>query len=172
MAPLPSVDDVVNPSGHRLGTAEVESAILEHSQVAEAAVVGFPHDLKGEGVRRGGEGFPTALSSNPLSPSAGIYAFVVIKAGAKETPQVAKEIREVVRKVIGPLAAPDHVMVRCRGRGKRGEEGRVQDFDRVVGCRLCRTCPRRGRVRLCAGCCARLRPTRWVGSGSKGVLRR
>lgn len=79
------VDDVLNISGHRLGTAEIESAVLVHSQVAEAAVVGYPHDIKGQGI----------------------YIFVVLKTGVAETEEMRKEIIEVIRQEIGPIATPD-----------------------------------------------------------------
>ena len=79
------VDDVINVSGHRIGTAEVESALVLHPQVAEAAVVGFPHDLKGQGI----------------------YAYVTLKAGIAESEGLRKELTAWVRKEIGPIATPD-----------------------------------------------------------------
>ncbi len=79
------VDDVINVSGHRIGTAEVESALVLHPQVAEAAVVGFPHDLKGQGI----------------------YAYVTLKAGVAESEDLRKELIAWVRKEIGPIATPD-----------------------------------------------------------------
>ncbi len=79
------VDDVINVSGHRLGTAEVESALVAHHQVAEAAVVGFPHDLKGQGI----------------------YAYVTLVADVEPTEALRKELVTWVRKEIGPIAAPD-----------------------------------------------------------------
>jgi acetyl-CoA synthetase len=79
------VDDVINVSGHRLGTAEVESALVGHPQVAEAAVVGAPHDIKGQGI----------------------YAFVTLKADAKPSEALRKELVAHVRHEIGPIAAPD-----------------------------------------------------------------
>ncbi|MFW5927307.1 MAG: acetate--CoA ligase, partial [Wenzhouxiangella sp.] len=81
------VDDVINVSGHRLGTAEVESALVEHSAVAEAAVVGFPHDIKGQGV----------------------YAYVTLMEGREGDDALAKELVEWVRKEIGPIATIDHL---------------------------------------------------------------
>jgi acetyl-CoA synthetase len=81
------VDDVINVSGHRLGTAEIESALVAHHDVAEAAVVGFPHDLKGQGI----------------------YAFVTLKAGVEPTDQLRRELVMWVRKEIGAIAAPDHL---------------------------------------------------------------
>ncbi len=81
------VDDVINVSGHRLGTAEIESALVGHHHVAEAAVVGFPHDIKGQGI----------------------YAFVTLKAGAEPTDQLRRELMMWVRQEIGPFATPDHV---------------------------------------------------------------
>jgi len=79
------VDDVINVSGHRLGTAEVESALVSHPTVAEAAVVGFPHELKGQGI----------------------YAYVTLKAGEEYTDELKKELVKHVRKEIGPIATPD-----------------------------------------------------------------
>ena len=79
------VDDVINVSGHRLGTAEIESAINEHAAVAESAVVGFPHDIKGQGI----------------------YAYVTLRAGTAPDEDTKKEIVQTVRKVIGPIASPD-----------------------------------------------------------------
>ncbi len=79
------VDDVLNVSGHRLGTAEVESALVAHPKVAESAVVGFPHDIKGQGI----------------------YAFVTLKQGIEPTDDLRKELIQHVRKEIGPIASPD-----------------------------------------------------------------
>ncbi len=79
------VDDVLNVSGHRLGTAEIESALVAHPKVAEAAVVGFPHDVKGQGI----------------------YAFVTVKQGVDPTEDLRKELIQHVRKEIGPIASPD-----------------------------------------------------------------
>ncbi|MEO8466944.1 MAG: acetyl-coenzyme A synthetase, partial [Gammaproteobacteria bacterium] len=81
------VDDVINVAGHRLGTAEVESALVAHPKVAEAAVVGFPHDLKGQGI----------------------YAYVTLKTGEEPTEALRKELVAWVRKEIGPIASPDFV---------------------------------------------------------------
>jgi len=81
------VDDVMNVSGHRIGTAEVESALVSHPKVAEAAVVGFPHDIKGQGI----------------------YAYVTLIAGEAQTDELLKELVAWVRKEIGPIAAPDHL---------------------------------------------------------------
>ena len=78
-------DDVINVSGHRLGTAEIESAIDEHSAVAEAAVVGFPHEIKGQGI----------------------YAYVTLREGFKPDETVKQEIIQTIRTVIGPIATPD-----------------------------------------------------------------
>jgi len=83
------VDDVINVSGHRMGTAEIESALVAHPKVAEAAVVGFPHEIKGQGI----------------------FAFVVLKERWDETPELAGELRNEVRHHIGPLAQPDHILV-------------------------------------------------------------
>jgi acetyl-CoA synthetase len=79
------VDDVINVSGHRLGTAEIESALVAHGHVAEAAVVGYPHELKGQGI----------------------YAFVTLMHGAAESPELRKELSQTVRRQIGPIATPD-----------------------------------------------------------------
>ncbi len=79
------VDDVINVSGHRMGTAEVESALVAHVQVAEAAVVGMPHEVKGQGI----------------------YAFVTLNAGEEPTEALRAELRQWVRKEIGPIASPD-----------------------------------------------------------------
>ena len=79
------VDDVINVSGHRLGTAEVESALVAHSKVAEAAVVGYPHDIKGQGI----------------------YAYVTLKAGVVSTEELRKELVAWVAKEIGAIAKPD-----------------------------------------------------------------
>ncbi len=79
------VDDVINVSGHRMGTAEVESALVAHAKVAEAAVVGMPHDIKGQGI----------------------YAYVTLNAGEAESDAVRKELVQWVRKEIGPIATPD-----------------------------------------------------------------
>ena len=81
------VDDVINVSGHRLGTAEVESALVAHAEVAEAAVVGYPHDVKGQGI----------------------YAYVTLVAGAEPTEELRGALIGRVRKEIGPIAAPDLV---------------------------------------------------------------
>ena len=81
------VDDVINVSGHRIGTAEVESALVSHPKVAEAAVVGFPHDIKGQGI----------------------YAYVTLIAGEAQTEELQKELVAWVRKEIGPIASPDHL---------------------------------------------------------------
>ncbi len=81
------VDDVINVSGHRLGTAEVESALVSHEAVAEAAVVGFPHEIKGQGI----------------------YAYVVLKAGVEKSEELKKELAQHVRKEIGPIATPDRI---------------------------------------------------------------
>ena len=79
------VDDVINVSGHRLGTAEIESAINEHGSVAESAVVGYPHDIKGQGI----------------------YAYVTLREGITPSDALKAEIVQLVRKIIGPIATPD-----------------------------------------------------------------
>jgi len=79
------VDDVINVSGHRLGTAEIESALVAHEAVAEAAVVGYPHDIKGQGV----------------------YAYVTLKSGVAPSDDLRKSLILWVRQEIGPFAAPD-----------------------------------------------------------------
>jgi len=81
------VDDVINVAGHRLGTAEIESALVAHTKVAEAAVVGFPHDIKGQGI----------------------YAYVTLMAGEEPTEALRKELVAWVRKEIGPIATPDFI---------------------------------------------------------------
>jgi acetyl-CoA synthetase len=81
------VDDVLNVAGHRLGTAEIESAMVAHPAVAEAAVVGCPHDIKGQGI----------------------YVYVTLKAGVEATEALRKELREHVRKEISPIATPDYI---------------------------------------------------------------
>jgi acetyl-CoA synthetase len=79
------VDDVLNVSGHRMGTAEVESAMVAHPAVAEAAVVGYPHDIKGQGI----------------------YVYVTTVAGVETSDELRNELRQWVRKEIGPIASPD-----------------------------------------------------------------
>ena len=79
------VDDVINVSGHRMGTAEVESALVAHPKVAEAAVVGYPHDIKGQGI----------------------YCYVTLMSGAEPSDELRVELRNWVRKEIGPIASPD-----------------------------------------------------------------
>ncbi|WP_198246466.1 acetate--CoA ligase [methane-oxidizing endosymbiont of Gigantopelta aegis] len=79
------VDDVINVSGHRMGTAEIESALVLHDDVAEAAVVGFPHDIKGQGI----------------------YAYVTLNVGVKPSETLRQELIQQVRKEIGPIATPD-----------------------------------------------------------------
>jgi len=79
------VDDVINVSGHRMGTAEVESALVAHKNVSEAAVVGYPHDIKGQGI----------------------YCYVTLMAGEKPSDELRLELRNWVRKEIGPIASPD-----------------------------------------------------------------
>ena len=81
------IDDVINVSGHRIGTAEVESALVSHAKVAEAAVVGMPHEIKGQGI----------------------YAYVTLKAGEAKSDELKKELVAHVRKEIGPIATPDKI---------------------------------------------------------------
>ena len=81
------VDDVINVSGHRMGTAEVESALVSHEDVAEAAVVGFPHAIKGQGI----------------------YAYVTLMANNNPSEELRKKLVSWVRKEIGPIATPDHI---------------------------------------------------------------
>ena len=85
---LGRVDDVINVSGHRMGTAEVENAINEHPKVIESAVVGFPHDIKGQGI----------------------YAFVICEP-ADSSVHLSEEIKDTVRMIIGPIAKPDQVQI-------------------------------------------------------------
>ncbi|MGB7914094.1 MAG: acetyl-coenzyme A synthetase, partial [Rhodomicrobium sp.] len=79
------VDDVINVAGHRMGTAEVESALVAHAKVAEAACVGYPHSLKGQGI----------------------YVYVTLMTGVEPTEALRTELRNWVRQEIGPIAAPD-----------------------------------------------------------------
>jgi acetyl-CoA synthetase len=79
------VDDVINVSGHRMGTAEVESALVAHEKVSEAAVVGYPHDIKGQGI----------------------YCYVTLMSGEEPSDELRLELRNWVRKEIGPIASPD-----------------------------------------------------------------
>ncbi|MCI2395144.1 acetate--CoA ligase [Aliiroseovarius sediminis] len=81
------VDDVINVSGHRMGTAEVESALAAHAKVSEAAVVGFPHEIKGQGI----------------------YCYVTLLEGVEYTDELKTELRNWVRQEIGPIASPDHI---------------------------------------------------------------
>ena len=81
------IDDVINVSGHRIGTAEVESALVSHEKVTEAAVVGMPHEIKGQGI----------------------YAFVTLKVGEEESEALKQELVAHVRKEIGPIATPDKI---------------------------------------------------------------
>ena len=84
------VDDVINVSGHRLGTAEVESALVSNKNVSESAVVGFPHSIKGQGI----------------------YAFVTLKSGIKiNEDDVVQDLLKTVREVIGPIATPDYIQL-------------------------------------------------------------
>ena len=79
------MDDVINVSGHRMGTAEVESALVAHPKVAEAAVVGYPHEIKGQGI----------------------YCYVTLMSGEEPSDELRVELRNWVRKEIGPIASPD-----------------------------------------------------------------
>jgi len=81
------IDDVINVSGHRLGTAEIESALVSHEKVAEAAVVGMPHEIKGQGI----------------------YAFVTLNSGVEGSDELKKELVAHVRREIGPIATPDDI---------------------------------------------------------------
>jgi acetyl-CoA synthetase len=81
------VDDVINVSGHRMGTAEVESSLVAHAKVSEAAVVGYPHDIKGQGI----------------------YAYVTLMAGTEPSEELRRELVAWVRKDIGPIASPDQI---------------------------------------------------------------
>ena len=86
---LGRVDDVIHSSGYRLGTMEIESALVSHEAVAEAAVVGFPHKLKGQGI----------------------YAFVVLKSGYEKSDEMKKALISHVHKRIGPIATPDKIQL-------------------------------------------------------------
>ena len=79
------VDDVLNVSGHRMGSAEIESAIVSHPDAAEAAVIGFPHDIKGQGI----------------------YAYVTLKNGVQASDELADSLKAYIRREIGPIATPD-----------------------------------------------------------------
>ena len=81
------VDDVLNVSGHRMGTAEIESALVAHPDVSEAAVVGFPHEIKGQGI----------------------YCYVTLMARSEPSEELRAELRNWVRKEIGPIASPDYI---------------------------------------------------------------
>lgn len=83
------VDDVINVSGHRMGTAEVENAINEHAEVIESAVVGYPHDIKGQGI----------------------YAYVIVSENVADPDSFRKEVRDVVTREIGPIAKPDKIQI-------------------------------------------------------------
>ena len=86
---LGRVDDVIHSSGYRVGTMEIESALVSHEAVAEAAVVGFPHKLKGQGI----------------------YAFVVLKSGYENSDEMKKALISHVHKRIGPIATPDKIQL-------------------------------------------------------------
>tara|TARA_B110000196_G_C20846095_1_gene520595 strand:- start:266 stop:730 length:465 start_codon:yes stop_codon:yes gene_type:complete len=86
---LGRVDDVINVSGHRMGTAEVENAINEHPRVIESAVVGYPHDIKGQGI----------------------YAYAICDREGVSDQVLIEEIKGTVRKIIGPIAKPDEVQI-------------------------------------------------------------
>jgi acetyl-CoA synthetase len=86
------VDDVLNTSGHRIGTAEIESALVAHEAVAESAVIGFPHDIKGEGI----------------------CCYVVLVYGANPSDALKEELKQQVRHAIGPIATPD-IIIFCPG---------------------------------------------------------
>jgi acetyl-CoA synthetase len=86
---LGRVDDVINVSGHRLGTAEIENAINEHPKVVESAVVGYPHEIKGQGI----------------------YAFCICDMSDRTDANLKKEIRVAVNNIIGPIAKPDMIQI-------------------------------------------------------------
>jgi acetyl-CoA synthetase len=86
---LGRVDDVINVSGHRLGTAEIENAINEHPKVLESAVVGYPHPIKGEGI----------------------YAYAIVDLTDRSEENLAREIKETVARIIGPIARPEVVLL-------------------------------------------------------------
>jgi acetyl-CoA synthetase len=83
------VDDVIKVSGYRLGTAEIESALVSHSAVAEAAAIGLPHEVKGNAI----------------------YAYVILKAGAVKTSTLTEELRQHVSHEVGPIAKPEHIEI-------------------------------------------------------------
>lgn len=81
------VDDVIKVSGYRLGTAEIESALVSHPAVAEAAAIGLPHEVKGNAI----------------------YAYVILRNGIEKTPQLAEELRQHIAHEVGPIAKPEHI---------------------------------------------------------------
>jgi acetyl-CoA synthetase len=83
------VDDVINVSGHRIGTAEVEDALNKHDHIVESAVVGYPHDIKGQGI----------------------YAYVIVTDHIADSPEFRKEVLDVVTREIGPIAKPDKIQI-------------------------------------------------------------
>ncbi len=105
------IDDVLNVSGHRLGTAEIESALVSCDFVAEAAVVGYPHDVKGEGI----------------------YAFVALKEGFEPTPELKKKLEEHVKKEISPIAKPDKIQF-CVGLPKTRSGKIMRRILRKIAC--------------------------------------
>lgn len=82
------MDDVINTSGHRIGSAEVEHALVQHEKVAESAVIGYPHEIKGEGI----------------------FCYVILKAGLEGDDSLLGELKQMVRKEIGPFATPDKLV--------------------------------------------------------------
>ncbi len=101
------IDDVINVSGHRIGTAEVESALVSHPKVAEAAVVGMPHDIKGQGI----------------------YAYVTLKSGVEKSDDLKKELVAHLRKEIGPIASPDKIQWADFLPKTRSRQDHAQDSD-------------------------------------------
>ncbi len=136
------VDDVLNVSGHRLGTAEIESALVAHPKIAEAAVVGIPHNIKGQAI----------------------YAYVTLNHGEEPSPELYAEVRNWVRKEIGPLATPDVLhwtdsclkpvpakimrrILRKIAAGDTSNSGRYLDACRSSA--LSRSCLKRSRLSRC-----------------------
>ena len=103
-------DDVINVSGHRLGTGEIENALVAHPKVSEAAVVGYPHDLKGQGI----------------------YCYVTLNAGETPSEELKKELVGHVRREIGPIASPD-LMQFAPGLPKtRSGQNHAPDFRKIA----------------------------------------
>lgn len=135
------VDDVLNVSGHRLGTAEIESALVAHPKIAEAAVVGIPHNIKGQAI----------------------YAYVTLNHGEEPSPELYAEVRNWVRKEIGPLATPDvlhwtdslpktrsgKIMRRILRKIAAGDTSNLGDTSTLADLAWSRSCLKRSRLSRC-----------------------